>query len=46
MPVGTAAVGGLSVEPTWGVTNVLLLMVALLLAGFGGYVIGRRVPKT
>ena len=44
MPTATAV--GSSVEPTWGVTNVLLLIVALLLAGFGGYVIGRRMPRT
>jgi hypothetical protein len=37
---------GPAVEPTWGVTNVLLLLVALLLAGFGGYVIGRKMPRT
>ncbi len=44
-PAGTAVPASPSVEPTWGVTNVLLLLVALLLAGFGGYVIGRRVPR-
>jgi len=36
----------MSAQPTWGVTNILLLAVALLLAGFGGYVIGRRGPRT
>jgi hypothetical protein len=43
-PAVTPALAGQSVEPTWGVTNVLLLVVALFLAGFGGYVIGRRGP--
>jgi hypothetical protein len=30
---------------TWGVTNVLLLAIALLLAGICGFLIGRRGPK-
>lgn len=32
-------------QPTWGVTNVLLLMVALLLAAVVGFLIGRRGPR-
>ena len=34
-----------SAMPTWGVTNVLLLAVALLLAGICGFLIGRRGPR-
>jgi hypothetical protein len=34
-----------SVQPTWGVTNVLLLAVALLLAAVVGFLIGRRGPR-
>jgi hypothetical protein len=34
-----------SATPTWGVTNVLLLAVALLLAGICGFLIGRRGPR-
>jgi hypothetical protein len=45
-PMGMPAPSGPSVAPTWGVTNVLLLLVALLLAAFGGYTIGRRIPRT
>jgi hypothetical protein len=30
---------------TWGVTNVLLLAIALLLAGICGFLIGRRGPR-
>jgi hypothetical protein len=33
------------VQPTWGVTNVLLLAVALLLAAVVGFLIGRRGPR-
>jgi hypothetical protein len=32
--------------PMWGVTNVLLLAVALLLAGVCGFLVGRRGPRT
>jgi hypothetical protein len=32
-------------QPTWGVTNVLLLAIALLLAGVAGFLVGRRSPK-
>jgi hypothetical protein len=32
-------------EPTWGVTNVLLLAVALLLAAIVGFLVGRRGPR-
>ncbi len=34
-----------AVQPTWGVTNVLLLAVALLLAAVVGFLIGRRGPN-
>jgi hypothetical protein len=34
-----------SAAATWGVTNVLLLAVALLLAGICGFLIGRRGPR-
>jgi hypothetical protein len=34
-----------SAQPTWGVTNVLLLAVALLLAAIVGFLIGRRGPR-
>jgi hypothetical protein len=34
-----------SAMPTWGVTNMLLLAVALLLAGICGFLIGRRGPR-
>lgn len=33
------------VQPTWGVTNVLLLTVALLLAAVVGFLVGRRGPR-
>ena len=32
-------------QPTWGVTNVLLLTVALLLAAVVGFLVGRRGPR-
>jgi hypothetical protein len=32
-------------QPTWGVTNVLLLTVALLLAAIVGFLVGRRGPR-
>jgi hypothetical protein len=32
-------------QPTWGVTNVLLLTVALLLAAIVGFLAGRRGPR-
>jgi hypothetical protein len=32
-------------QPTWGVTNVLLLAIALLLAAVVGFLIGRRGPR-
>jgi hypothetical protein len=32
-------------QPTWGVTNVLLLAVALLLAAVVGFLVGRRGPR-
>ena len=35
-----------SAAPMWGVTNVLLLAVALLLAGVCGFLVGRRGPRT
>jgi hypothetical protein len=38
------APGGASAM-TWGVTNVLLLAVALLLAGICGFLVGRRGPR-
>ncbi len=31
--------------PTWGVTNVLLLAIALLLAAIVGFLVGRRGPR-
>ena len=31
--------------PTWGVTNILLLAVVLLLAGICGFLVGRRGPR-
>ena len=34
-----------SAAPMWGVTNVLLLAVALLLAGVCGFLVGRRGPR-
>lgn len=40
----SSAPTGLSTA-TWGVTNVLLLAVALLLAGICGFLIGRRGPR-
>jgi len=36
---------GAGAQPTWGVTNVLLLTVALLLAAVVGLLIGRRGPR-
>jgi hypothetical protein len=41
----SALPGGASPTATWGVTNVLLLAVALLLAGICGFLIGRRGPR-
>jgi len=45
-PPSTATPTDGSTAPTWGVTNVLLLAVALLLAGICGFLIGRRGPRT
>lgn len=45
-PPSTPASPGATVQPTWGVTNVLLLMVALLISAIGGYMIGRRGQRT
>ena len=39
------APAGNGVQPTWGVTNVLLLTVALLLAAVVGFLVGRRGPR-
>ena len=39
------AAGDNGVQPTWGVTNVLLLTVALLLAAIVGFLGGRRGPR-
>ena len=39
------APGGNGMQPTWGVTNVLLLAVALLLAAVVGFLVGRRGPR-
>ena len=44
LSTGTAPADG--TQPTWGVTNVLLLAVALLLAAVVGFLIGRRGPRT
>jgi hypothetical protein len=43
-PVNGAIVGE-TARPTWGVTEILLLVIALGLAGAGGYVLGRRGPR-
>jgi len=40
-----AAPADTSAQPTWGVTNVLLLTVALLLAAIVGFLVGRRGPR-
>jgi hypothetical protein len=37
--------GDTTAQPTWGVTNVLLLTVALLLAAIVGFLVGRRGPR-
>jgi hypothetical protein len=44
-PNQQSAFPGGSPTTTWGVTNVLLLAVALLLAGICGFLIGRRGPR-
>jgi hypothetical protein len=44
-PNAQSAFPGASPTTTWGVTNVLLLAVALLLAGICGFLIGRRGPR-
>lgn len=43
--VAGAAPGEAAAQPTWGVTNVLLLAVALLLAAIVGFLVGRRGPR-
>ncbi|HEX4506317.1 MAG TPA: hypothetical protein VH722_11355 [Alphaproteobacteria bacterium] len=44
-PINSPAPPGTGVQPTWGVTNVLLLAVALLLAAVVGFLVGRRGPR-
>jgi hypothetical protein len=44
-PNAQSAFPGATPTTTWGVTNVLLLAVALLLAGICGFLIGRRGPR-
>jgi hypothetical protein len=43
-PANTAPANS-GAQPTWGVTNVLLLAIALLLAGVAGFLVGRRNPR-
>jgi hypothetical protein len=43
-PAGAAPAEG-TTQPTWGVTNVLLLAIALLLAAVVGFLVGRRGPR-
>jgi len=43
-PAGPAPAEG-TMQPTWGVTNILLLAIALLLAAIVGYLVGRRGPR-
>jgi len=45
-PTATPATADSTAAPMWGVTNVLLLAVALLLAGVCGFLVGRRGPRT
>jgi hypothetical protein len=45
-PTATPAAADTTAAPMWGVTNVLLLAVALLLAGVCGFLIGRRGPRS
>jgi hypothetical protein len=45
-PATSSASTNGSAPPMWGVTNVLLLAVALLLAGICGFLVGRRGPRT
>ena len=43
-PTGPAPIDG-TAQPTWGVTNILLLAIALLLAAIVGFLVGRRGPR-